>query len=140
VRECQPIEMDLELNLSRKTSRFNQTRLAWWCVWIKWHISKWRSQTPCAWICESCPVWVKGIWIVEPNPTPFVSEFVTLVRCGGQIHLLRLISRLSLMISILKQRLFQIKSHLFLFWFIHHFFVSMAIQVWCMSFYDTILS
>jgi hypothetical protein len=32
--EWQPIEMDLELNSNKKTSRFNQVKLGWWCVCV----------------------------------------------------------------------------------------------------------
>jgi hypothetical protein len=30
-----------------------------------------------------CPGWVKGIWIVEFGPTPFVDMFATFVWRGG---------------------------------------------------------
>jgi hypothetical protein len=39
---------------------------------------------------QSCPVWVKGIWIIKPGPTLFVGVFLTLVQCGDRYFKARL--------------------------------------------------
>jgi hypothetical protein len=31
-KEWQPMKMDLELNLDKKTPRFDQARSGWWCM------------------------------------------------------------------------------------------------------------
>jgi hypothetical protein len=72
------------VRLKLETRRFSYVRSRWWCMRIKWHILEWRSHTSCAWTCESCPIWVKGIQIVKPGSTLFVGVFVTFIRCGDQ--------------------------------------------------------
>jgi len=42
------------------------------------------------------------------------------------------------MFSILKHRLLKIETHLFLLWFVHQFFLSVAPRVWCMSLNDIV--
>jgi hypothetical protein len=38
------MDLKLKLNLNKKTSRFDQVKLKWWCIKKNWHVHEWKNQ------------------------------------------------------------------------------------------------